>query len=348
MSAAAQARRLSVAACIGAALVAATLSAHLYAQPDTGRTRLFKYLMGTSVRVEVYGGTPTTRQQAADEAFAAVAEVDRIMSDYRDDSELARLNHAPSGRAVGASDALLAVLGAADRVARESGGAFDVTVRPLLALYGLKAGVPRTPPPAELAAVRPLVNFRNVELDAKARTVRLTRPGMALDLGGVAKGFAAEVAAASLERRGLSGVVDISGHQFMVGRPLGKRTWTVGIADPFRPGRLLGAVELERGEVSTTAAEPDDRATGPSRHVLDPRTAAPATRCVSATVISTDGTLAQALSYAACVLGADAGLALLDRFPDTWGVIAVPQRDGTLDMKISSGHVRAFHPASNR
>lgn len=330
-----------------AACIAAVCSS-LLAQPDTGRTRIFKYLMGTSVRVEVYGGTPASRQQAVDEALSAIAEVDRIMSDYRDDSELARMNRTAAANAVMVSDPMFAVLSAADRVARESNGAFDITMRPLSVLWGLKSSSMRTPTSAELSAIRPVINSRNVQLDPPAHTVRFIQRGMAIDLGGVAKGFAAEIAAGSITRRGLSGVVDISGHQFMVGRPLGKTSWTVGITDPFRPGRLLGAVDLERGGVSTTAAGADDRATGHSRRVLDPHTLEPATRCVSATVISTDGTLAQALSNAACVLGADAGLALLDHFPDTWGVIAVPQRGGSLGTTVSSGHSHAFHPASDR
>lgn len=345
MAAGRQSRLLFI-ACTTAACLAA-VSSSLLAQADIGRTRVFKYLMGTSVRVEVYGGTPVSRQQAADEAFLAIAEVDRVMSDYRDDSELARINRAAATQAMAVSDPLFAVLSAADRVARESNGAFDITMRPLSVMWGLKSSTPRTPSPADLSAVRALVDFRNLQLDSRTRTVHLARSGMALDLGGVAKGFAAEIAAGSLTRRGLSGVVDISGHQFMVGHPLGKTSWSVGIADPFHPGRLLGAVDLDRGGVSTTAAAASERGGGHSRSVLDPRTLQPATRCVSATVISTDGTLAQALSNAACVM-AESGVALLSRFPDTWGVIVVPQRDGSLAVTVSPGYVHRFHPAPAR
>ena len=326
--------------------VVAAFAPVLAADTDTGRTRLFKYIMGTSVRVEVYGGTPATRQQAADEVFASMAEVDRVMSDYRDDSELTRVNREATTQAVPVSPPLFAVLDAADRVARESGGAFDMTVRPLAVLWGLKSATPHVPTATALAAVRPLVGFRGLQLDARAHTVRLTQRGMGIDLGGVAKGFAAELAAGALTRRGLSGVVDAGGHQHLVGAPLGKSAWTVGIADPDNPGRLLGAVDVQRGGVSTTAHEPS-RAPGVlANQVLDPRTLQPSPVCISATVVSPDGTLAQALSQAACVLGADAGLALLERFPDTWGIIAVRRADGATGLRVSPNYIGRFHPAA--
>ena len=330
-----------------AAIVAAGYASVLTADTDTGRTRLFKYIMGTSVRVEVYGGTAATRQQAADEVFASLAEVDRVMSDYREDSELARVNREAAVQPVPLSPPLFAVLAAADRIARQSDGAFDATVRPLAVLWGLKSPTPRVPSVAELAAVRPLVGFRGLTLDKQAHTARLSQPGMGIDLAGVAKGFAAELGAGALTRRGLSGAVDAGGHQYLVGTPLGKSSWTVGIADPDSPGRLLGAVDVQRGGISTTAHD-TSRARGvPASHVLDPRTLQPAPVCISATVVSPDGTLAQALSQAACVLGADAGLALLGHFPNTWGVIVARQENGTRGIRVTPAYISRFHPSTS-
>jgi len=301
--------------------------------------------MGTSMRVEAYGGTPALRQQAADEAFAAIAEVDRLMSDYRADSELALLNRDAAARAVAVSPPVFAVLDAADHVSRLSRGAFDVTTGPLAALWGVKDHHPRIPTPAELAAVRPLVDYRNVLLDRQARTVRFTRENVALDLGGIAKGFASEVAAGSLTRRGLAGVVDAGGSQFMVGLPLGKRSWSIGIGDPDRPTRVLGAVETGGGAVATASDPPGTVA---ASHPLDPRSLQPATGALSATVVSPDGTLCDALSRAALVLGPDEGLALLSRFPDTWGVMAYRQADGGVGVRVTAGRETAFHPLVGR
>ena len=334
---------------ISAVSIAALACISLAADIDTGRTRLFKYLMGTSMRVEVYGGDAHTRQQAADEAFAAIAEVDRVMSDYRDDSELTRVNREADARPVPVSAPLFAVLDAAGTVARQSDGAFDVTMRPLGALWGLRSPAPRVPSAAELTRVRPLVGFRGLQLDVQAHTVHFARAGMSIDLDGVAKGFASELAAKSLRRRGLAGVVDTGGHQYMVGLPPGKSSWSIGIGHPFQPGTLLGSLDIHGGAVSTTAAESSD---GPgravARRVLDPRTLQPSAMCVSATVVSPDGTTAQALSHAACVMGSSAGLALFDRFADTWGIVAYRAPDGSVGVRVSPGHVQDFHPLARR
>jgi thiamine biosynthesis lipoprotein len=192
---------------------------------DSGQTRWFRYLMGTSVRVEVYGGTPGDRQAAADEAFGAIAEVDRLMSDYRSDSELTHLNQTAAQAPVVVSAPMFAVLDAADRVSRASDGAFDVTVGPLVRSWGFKDKRAHVPTPEDLADLRGVVGFRNVAIDREAHIVRFARPGVEIDLGGIAKGFAVEVAAASLSRRGLGGLVDAGGNQFMVGLPPGKKKW---------------------------------------------------------------------------------------------------------------------------
>lgn len=323
-------------------------STGLRAAGDPGQTHWFRYLMGTSVRVEVYGGTSDRRQAAAEEAFAAIAEVDRLMSDYRHDSELSRLNNTGAHGPVPVSSPLLAVLDAAERVSDISGGAFDVTVGPLVRLWGFKAKVPHVPSPAELDSVRKVVGFRYVELDRRAQTVRFTRPGVEIDLGGIAKGFAVEVAAGSIERRGLSGFVDAGGNQYMVGLPPGKREWSIGIGHPDVAGNLLGVVDVPGGALSTSANSSnfliaDGRKYG---HLLDPRSLQPSDASLSATVASRDGTLSDALSKAAFVLGPRDGLALIESVPDTAGVIAYRQPDGQVGIVVSAGFGHAFHRVS--
>jgi thiamine biosynthesis lipoprotein len=173
---------------------------------------------------------------------------------------------------------------------------------------------------------------------------------MAIDLEGLAKGFATELAAGSLRRRNLSGVIDAGGTQYMVGNPPGKAAWSVGIGHPDRQGALVGALDLADGGVSTTSDMSNLLPAG-SRglgRVLDPRTLQPSAASVSATVVSGDGTLANALSRAAFVLGPVDGLALLDRFPSTWGVVAYRHSDGSIGIRVSPGHLQAFHPVPDR
>jgi len=335
----------TLAVCLGA-IAALPLSASV----DTGQTRVFRYLMGTSVRVEAYGGDAALRQQAADEAFAAVAEVDRLMSDYRADSEVTRVNHTAANGPIVVSTPLMAVLTAGERVSRESQGAFDVTMRPALVLWGFKKHAPHTPTSQELADVQRSIGYRHLVLDQTAGSIHFASSGMGLDLEGLAKGFATELAAGSLRRRGLSGVIDAGGIQYMAGKPRGKEIWSVGIGHPDRQGALIGAIDLGGGAVSTTSDMSNilptaARALG---RVLDPRTLQPSTASLSATVVSDDGTLANALSRAAFVLGPVEGLSLLDRFPSTWGVIAYRQPDGSIGICVSQGHLSAFHPVPDR
>jgi FAD:protein FMN transferase len=303
--------------------------------------------MGTSVRVEVYGGTASDRQAAADEAFGAIGEVDRLMSDYRADSELTHVNQTAAQQPVSVSAPMFAVLDAAERVSLASGGAFDITVGPLVSLWGFKDKRAHVPTSAELADVRDLVGFRNVALDRDAHRVRFVRPGVQIDLGGIAKGFALDVAAESLRRRGLSGLVDAGGNQFMVGLPAGKQKWSVGISSPDMPGGLLGVVDIAGGALSTSSDASNflianGRTYG---HLLDPRSLQPSAASLSVTIVSPDGTLSDALSKAVFVLGPHDGLALLASFPNASGIVAYREEGGRIGVAVSPGIARAFHRA---
>lgn len=299
-------RRAARAASLAACLLA-LLPMPAAAQADN-RTRLFRYLMGTSMRVEIVGGDTALRQQAADDAFAAIAEVDRLMSSYRPDSEIRRANIAAAAGPVSLSAPLFAVVAAGQRLAAASGGAFSLT-------------------PAWRDNVL-------LMLDLPTRSLRLTTP-VTVSVDGLAKGFAAELAAGSLSRRGLSGTIDTSGTQFMVGAPPGRTTWSVGIAHPLQRGRVLGAIDVAGGAVATVSAAAAPR---------DPRTGQVATISLSATVVSPDGAVADALSKAMFVLGPADGLALLATYPDTWGVVAYRGPHGTVSIAVSPGHTAAFHP----
>ena len=305
--------------------------------PEVTRER--RYMMGTSVEVRTWGGTPAVRAAAVNDAFVAFADVDLMMSNYRDDSELARVNRDAARGPVHLSEPLFRVIQAADLISRESQGAFDITVGPLVKLWGFHNHVAHIPSSRELDTVRPLINFRNIALDEAARTIRFVRPGVELDLGGIGKGFAVELAAEALRLRGLSGFIDAGGNQYLLGTPLGKPAWTIGVRDPDHRDALLGTLTLPEGSVSTSAMDGNlltlnGRTYG---HLLDPHTLAPSDASLSVTIWSPDGTLADALSKAAFVLGPERGLALVDRMPRTMGLIAYRDKAGHLATTMSPG-----------
>jgi thiamine biosynthesis lipoprotein len=332
------------AALVGAAAMA--LAAAPRADSRPGETRAFRYLMGTSVQVQAIGPDDEGRRQAIEEAFASIAEVDRLMSNYRQDSELTHVNNSAAHGPVEVTDAMLSVLQAAQRVSVASSGAFDVTVGPLVKLWGFFDKHPHIPTDAELSAVRPLVDYRNVLVEADRHTVRFTRAGIEIDLGGIAKGFAVEVAAGVLRRHGLAGLVDAGGNQYVVGTPPGKSRWTMGVKDPEAPDRLLGAIDVQEGSVSTSANDSNFLSVGGRRygHLLDPHSLKPSTASESATIVSRDGTLADAMSKAAFVLGPRDGIALIDSMPEMAGIIAYRGPDGRVAVAVSRRLTAAFHP----
>jgi thiamine biosynthesis lipoprotein len=335
-------------ATIALLVIAGTVTIRTHAAQDSGRTRDFRYLMGTSVEVEAYGGNDARRRTAIDEAFGAIAEVDRLMSNYRDDSELSRINRLAAHESVRVSDPMLSILEAAQQVSARSQGGFDATVGPLVRLWGFHDKRPHLPTAAELAALRPLIDYHNLLIDGQTHSVRFARPGVEVDLGGIAKGFAVEVAANALRRRALGGLIDAGGNQYLVGSPPGKPMWTAGIKDPDRPDRLLGVVESPETSVSTSAnyatfVEINGRKFG---HILDPHTLQPSDRALSVTILARDGTVADAMSKAAFILGPSAGLALVDSFPGMSAVIAYRRPDHSIGLAISPRLGAAFHPAA--
>lgn len=316
------------------------------AADEPGVTRAFRYMMGTQITVQAVGGDEAARAAAIEEAYAAFAEIDRLMSNYRDDSELSRVNRRAAEEAVTVSEPLMAVLAAAEDVSRKSGGAFDVSVGPLVKLWGFHDKQARVPSAEELQRVRPLVDFKNIALDRKASTVRFARAGVEIDLGGIAKGFAVELAASVLRRAGLAGLIDAGGNQYLLGHPPGKAAWSIGLRDPQFAGKLLGVLDAPEGSVSTSAAYASFLTANGRRygHILDPRSLQPSEASLSVTVVSPDATLADALSTAAYVLGPQQGLKLIESYPGASGVIASLQPDGGMALVVSPALQKAFRP----
>ncbi len=320
------------------------LSGQAASPTPPGETQEFRYLMGTSVQIAAMGADGTYRRAAIEESFAAIQEVDRLMSNYRDDSELAMINARAAAQVVKASDPMFAVLQAAQDVSTRSQGVFDVTVGPLVKLWGFHDRRPHVPTAAELDHIRPLISYRNLILDAAARTVRFARPGTEIDLGGIAKGFAVELAGGVMRRRGLSAFIDAGGNQYMVGRPAGKPSWTLGIKDPEAPEHLLGTIDVDEGSVSTSAQGTNFLIANGRKygHILDPRTLEPAAERLSVTVVAQDATLADALSKVGFLLGPTRALGVIESFPGAFAVIFFRNSKGELDLICSKALASRF------
>ena len=160
--------------------------------------------MGTKFRIVLYAPDEATAKKASRAAFDRIAVLDAMMSDYRADSELVKLCARAGGPPVKVSEELFFVLSKAQEVSRLSEGAFDVTVGPVVQLWRLSRRTQRLPEAPVLEKAKALVGWRNVLLDPKERTVKLLKPGMQLDLGGIAKGYAGDEAQKLLKAHGIT------------------------------------------------------------------------------------------------------------------------------------------------
>lgn len=277
--------------------------------------------MGTTFRIVLYAADRNTAKKAADAAFARVAELDGIMSDYKKDSELMQLCkkfEQAVGEPVKVSRELFYVLQKAEEMSKKSQGAFDVTVGPVVQLWRLARRTQELPDAKELAAARAKVGYQKVKLDPAEQTVQLLTPGMQLDLGGIAKGYAADEALRVLrDHFGIrQALVAASGDITCGDPPPDHDGWTVAIA-PISRNQKPRTLKLANAAVSTSGDLEQFVEIGGVRysHVLDPRTGLGLTGRRSVTVIAPQGITADSMTKAVSVLPVDAALKLVEATP---------------------------------
>ena len=274
--------------------------------------------MGVPFRIVLYAEQQAAADAAATAAFARVGELNALLSDYEDESEIRRLSKtAGSGRAVAVGPDLWKVLAAAQKLSAHSDGAFDVTVRPLVQVWRRARRQREMPALERLAAAREVTGYRNLELDARRHTATLKVPGMQLDLGAIAKGYAADEALKTLRAHGITrALVAAAGDMAAGDAPPGKRGWRIEVPSLDVPGAPPAQFVLLANAALSTSGDLFQRLElGGKRysHIIDPRTGRPITDHSLVTLIARDCTTADSLATAVSVLGPDAGLALVRR-----------------------------------
>ncbi len=293
-------------------------------------------LLGTTVRVEAEGDPA-----AIAAAFALAESLEGKLSLYLPESELSSLNRRAGREAVAVSDDLWEILVRSREIGRATRGAFDPTVGPLMRAWGFfpkREG--RVPAEEEIAAARSLVGWDRVLLDPSSRTVRFARPGVEIDLGGVAAGYVVDRMIASLEAAGVrNAMIDAGGDIYCLGERPGGGPWRIGLEHPRREGELLGVLELRNRAVTTSGDYRNYFIRSRKRypHIMDPRTGHPAASAVvEAAASAPDCLTADALATALFVLGPEEGRAVLSEHPD-WGGIAVTEKEGSVEVTSSPG-----------
>ena len=271
--------------------------------------------MGTLFRITVYARDRDAARTALRAGFDEVRRLDEALSDYREDSELNRLCRAPAGKAFAVSEPLFHALSLSQETARQTAGAFDVTLGPLIRLWRearKQRELPSEPARREALA---LCGYRKLRLDAQTRTAALAVAGMRLDLGGIGKGLAADRALEAVVRHGSATALVAAGGDVRAGEPPpGESGWKVGVKGFGSGEGFSRVVPLVRAAISTSGDAEQFVEIGGVRysHIVDPRTGLGLTERLTATVLASSSARADALATAASVLGAERGIGFLE------------------------------------
>jgi thiamine biosynthesis lipoprotein len=264
-------------------------------------------LMGTIFKIKASGeGLSRGRFAAASgAAFAEVARIEQEMSEWLPESPISRAARLAGQEAVPVSPEIVAVVDLALAISRQTGGVFDISFKPLGKLWKVETG--QAPPAAgEIRAAQRLVDYRNVELDKGRMTLFLRKPGMAIGLGGIAKGYAAGRAAQAMKAQGIPNfIVDAGGDLYFSGSRGGK-AWTAGIRDPNGRSDPLLRLRIKRDCAVVTSGGYEryfEHQGKRYHHIIDPRTGYPAQGMKSATVLAGDPAVADAFATAFFILG---------------------------------------------
>jgi len=272
-------------------------------------------LMGTFV--EVTSDDP----RAAKIVFAEIKRLDGLLSKFNPQSEVYKLNRLGNLKV---SFNTLAVIKKSQKFNQQSGGAFDVTVAPLVDIWKQAISTKVMPTPQQVAVAKWLTGNKKMVIDERNSTVKFIRKGMQIDLGGIAKGYAVDCAVAKLREAGIkSCLVNAGGNMYALGKK-DQRPWKIGIKHPRKKGKMAGYLLLENRAVATSGDYEQYFEIQGRRlsHIIDPKTGYPADNgIVSVTVVSDDATTCDALGTAVFVLGKEKGQKLINGYKDTQVII---------------------------
>lgn len=298
-------------------------------------------MLGTVCKITIYDHPS---EEAFSAAFDRIREIENHMSLHTDSSEIALVNVNAGKQAVQVSPDTFAVIEKALEIARLSEGAFDPTIAPLVQAWDIGGENARRPPDEEIAALLPLVDYTKVILDPETREVYLPVEGMALDLGGIAKGYAADEVKQILLDHGVNkAIVNLGGNVLTLGRKIDGSLWRIGIQDPD-DGRGAYVMIVELDDTSLVTSGPYERfleIEGETyHHILNTKTGFPVeSDFTSVSIITQSSFLADALSTSVYALGYEKGMDLINSLDGVQAVFLTDDREVILSEKASDGEL---------
>lgn len=322
-------RRLSISMVVIivlAVLVSGCLPNNLAASKSYKETQ---FLMDTVVEITAYG---PEAEEGVKAAFAEFQRLHAITNNFDENSQVSKISQMAGKDKVAVDPDLVYIIKLSQDVAAKLDDSFDITVGPLSALWGIGHKGDYVPSQTEINKVLPLVNYRLIEVDDKANTVYLPKPGMMLDLGGVAKGYATDKAIEVLKSKGItSALVNAGGDVRVIGNKPDGKPWRIGIQDPRNADGITAKLAMTEWDTMETSGDYQRFIMKDGvrySHILNPRTGWQPREVASVTMVTNSSTYGDVLSKPIFVLGVEKGLALLKQFPGNEAVIV------TMDGKI--------------
>ena len=283
--------------------------------------------MGTEFTVAAYGRDPKLLAETVEAVFEEIDRIDAQMSNYKSDSELSQINREAASRAVPVEPGLSALLQKSLRYSEDTGGALDITVGPLMKAWGFFRGEGRVPSAEELHAVLAHVGYQHVKLDPAARTIYFDVPGIELDLGGIAKGYAVDRAVDILRENGIGSALVSSGMSsiYALGAPPNEEGWKIVLRDPFDSTVPADTVYLKNYSMSTSGNYNKFFKLGGKTysHIMNQHTGMPVENMLSTAVFVANATDSDALSKL-YVLGTEGSRQYLAAHPDIQALFYLP------------------------
>jgi thiamine biosynthesis lipoprotein len=272
-------------------------------------------LMGTDVTITVVARSIEEGEAAIEAGMAELRRLDAMMSLYKNDSEITRVNLAAGKNPVKVSPEMIELVEQAAKVSKLSSGVFDVTVGPLVVLWQMRLKEGTVPTDQEIARIRPLVNYRNIIINKNASTLFLKKPGMIMDFGGM-KGYLADQVADIFKKRGINNaVIAVAGDIWVLGHREDGKPWRIGVQHPREHDKTLTVLELSDKYISTSGDYERFVIKGKKRyhHIIDPRTGKPSKGVMSVTLIGVKGAFIDPLAKAPFILGPEEGLKIVKK-----------------------------------
>lgn len=291
--------------------------------------------MGTDFTLYIYAADDAAADREADRVFEIVDQLDALLSNYQQQSELSRINRTAGREPVTTDPETFRFLKESLAWSARSDGAFDITVGRLMKAWGFFRSTGHVPSDAELEKVRAVTGWRRVVLDAGTRTVRFTSPGVELDPGGIGKGFAVDAAVEALRADGVKAAMLSAGSStiYCLGAPPDAKGWQIRVPNPQRPGDdAISTVTLRDTSLSTANCSEKHFIVGGHQycHIMDPRTLRPVEGRLQATVIAPSATDSDALSNVMFVLDAAGRKRVMAALPPADAALVV-LKDGVME-----------------